>query len=38
MIDRTRGYSGECCMFRIFHERFLPVEYRPGYWVSFTPG
>ena len=24
--------------FRTFHERFLPVEYRPGYWVSLTPG
>ncbi|MGK9235510.1 ABC transporter substrate-binding protein [Inquilinus limosus] len=24
--------------FRSFHERFLPVEYRPGYWVSLTPG
>ncbi|WP_343716254.1 ABC transporter substrate-binding protein [Inquilinus sp.] len=24
--------------FRAFHERFLPVEYRPGYWVSLTPG
>ena len=22
--------------FRAFHERFLPVEYRPGYWVSLT--
>lgn len=24
--------------FRTFHERFLPVEYRPGYWVSLTAG
>jgi hypothetical protein len=38
MIDRTGGHSGECCMFRTFHEHFLPVEYRPGYWVLLTPG
>ena len=23
--------------FREFHERFLPVAYRPGYWVSASP-
>ena len=23
--------------FREFHERFLPVAYRPGYWVSANP-
>lgn len=23
--------------FREFHERFLPVPYQPGYWVSLTP-
>jgi len=23
--------------FREFHERFLPVPYRPGYWVSLKP-
>ena len=23
--------------FREFHERFLPVAYHPGYWVSLTP-
>lgn len=24
--------------FRAFHARFLPVAYRPGYWVSLEPG
>ena len=22
--------------FKELHERFLPVDYRPGYWVSLT--
>ncbi|MBW8724496.1 MAG: ABC transporter substrate-binding protein, partial [Inquilinus limosus] len=23
--------------FRTLHERFLPIPYRPGYWVSLSP-